>query len=136
MNDQLNRIARVKKFVSCLLLCVTFSVGNAQLTITITSIPTATPPNSNLYIAGNFNSWNPGAASHLLTNNNDGTYSITIGPSVGTLEFKFTRGSWETVEGNSSGCYVPNRTYVYSEGVQFLDVSIAGWQDISGTHTA
>ena len=136
MNEQLYSMTRGKKFVMFLLFMTCFSVGNAQLTITITSIPTATPLNSNIYIAGNFNSWNPGLASYQLTNNNDGTYSITISPTPGTLEYKFTRGSWETVEGNSSGGYLPNRTYTYSGGAQFVDVSIAGWQDISGTHTA
>lgn len=136
MNYQLNSITGVKKFVTCLLAFLTFSLANAQLTITITSIPTATPPNSDIYIAGNFNSWNPGLPSYLMTNNNDGTYSITFSPNPATLEFKFTRGSWETVEGNSSGGYLPNRTYSYNGGAQFVDVSIAGWQDISGTHTA
>ena len=129
-------MAEVKKIMTCLIVFVTFSIANAQLTITITSVPTATPPNSNIYIAGSFNSWNPGSPGYQMTNNNDGTYSITISPNPATLEFKFTRGSWETVEGNSSGGYLPNRSYVYSGGVQFLDVSIAGWQDISGTHTA
>jgi predicted alpha/beta superfamily hydrolase len=129
-------MAEVKKFVLCSFLFATFSLANAQLTITITSIPTATPLNSDIYIAGSFNSWNPGQPAYKLTNNNDGTYSITISPNPATLEFKFTRGSWETVEGNSSGGYLPNRSYVYSGGVQFVDVSIAGWQDLSGTHTA
>ena len=136
MNHQLYSTYCAKKFVTGLFLFAFISLGNAQLTITITSIPTATPPNSDIYIAGNFNSWNPGSASYLLTDNNDGTYSITFSPSVGTIEFKFTRGSWETVEGKSSGGYIPNRSYVYSGGGQFLDVSIAGWQDLSGTHTA
>jgi predicted alpha/beta superfamily hydrolase len=122
-------------FISFIML-ICFSYANAQLTITITSIPTATPPNSDIYIVGSFSSWNPGHPAFKMTDNHDGTYSITISPNPATLEFKFTRGSWETVEGNSSDGYLPNRSYTYPGGAQFIEVSIEGWQNIKGTHTA
>jgi predicted alpha/beta superfamily hydrolase len=109
---------------------------SAQLTINITSVPADTPDSANIFIAGNFNSWNPGNPAHQLTDNQNGTYSITFNPSPGTLEFKFTRGSWDTVEGNASGGFRPNRTYSYSGTASTTNLSIDGWEDISGLHTA
>ena len=52
----------------------------AQLTITITSIPIGTPPNSDIYVAGTFNNWNAGEDAYKMTNHHDGTYSITFYP--------------------------------------------------------
>jgi predicted alpha/beta superfamily hydrolase len=112
-----------------------FSFLSAQLTINVTSIPPS-PLNPDIYIAGNFNSWNPGNPTYKLTNNNNGSYSITFTPNPGTLEFKFTRGNWETVEGNASGGFIPNRTYTYPGGIQSTNVTIAGWEGGSGGTTA
>ena len=120
-----------------LLLCLSIAASlSAQLTIHITSIPASTPDSSAIYIAGNFNSWNPGDPAYQLIDNLNGSYSITFNPSPGALEFKFTRGSWATVEGTSSGSYLPNRTYTYSGAASTLNVTIAGWEDISVNHTA
>jgi len=121
-----------------LLMFMMFSMTSmhAQLTITIASIPSSTPPDADIYIAGNFNGWDPGAAAYLLTDNNDGTYAITFAPSPGLLEFKFTRGSWANVEGTAEGTYRPNRTYNYIGGAQNISFSIAGWEDNpGGIHT-
>jgi len=109
---------------------------SAQLTINVTSVPADTPDSSNIFIAGNFNSWNPGNPAHQLIDNQNGTYSITFNPSPGTLEFKFTRGSWDTVEGTAGGGFIPNRTYSYSGAASTVNLTIAGWEDVSGLHTA
>jgi predicted alpha/beta superfamily hydrolase len=100
----------------------------AQLTINVTSVPANTPDGDDVYVAGNFNGWSPGNADYKLTDNGNGTYAITISPSVGTLEFKFTRGSWATVEGTAQGQFIPNRTYAYSGGQQSVDLTVAGWE--------
>jgi len=119
------------------ILSLSFGVSlSAQLTINLTSIPASTPAGSNIFIAGNFNSWNPGNAAYKLNDNQNGTYSITFNPSPGALEFKFTRGGWDTVEGTSGGGFIPNRTYNYSGAASTSNLSIAGWEDISGNHTA
>ena len=136
MIKEIYTMFRLKQIMTGWIVVAFFLSGHAQLTITVTSVPIATPLNSDIYISGNFNSWNPGLPGYILTDHHDGTYSITISPTPGTLEFKFTRGSWETVEGTAAGGYSPNRTYTYNGGVQNTEVSIAGWQDISGTHTA
>jgi predicted alpha/beta superfamily hydrolase len=113
-----------------------FVIGSdAQLTIHITSIPPV-PSNPNIFIAGSFNSWNPGSPQFQLSNEGNGIYSITFSPPPGLLEYKFTRGNWETVEGTVSGNYIPNRTYNYNGTQQALEVTIAGWEDAGSNHTA
>lgn len=109
---------------------------SAQLTITVTSIPATTPQGEAIYIAGNFNGWNPGLPEYVLTDHQNGTYSITFSPTPGLLEFKFTRGSWANVEGNAEGTFRPNRTYTYNGGTQNTTMTIAGWEDNpGGVHT-
>ena len=102
--------------------------GFGQLTINITSVPAATPENATIFIAGNFNSWNPGDPVYQLTETGNDQYSITFTPSTNNLEFKFTRGSWATVEGNAQGGFLPNRSYTYNGQASTLNVTIAGWE--------
>ena len=109
----------------------------AQLTINVTDVPQNTPVGDDIYLAGNFNSWDPGNSADILTNNGDGTYSITFTPANGTLEYKFTRGSWTSVEGDAQGQEIANRTLSYTGSQQTVDVSILSWKDGgSGTGTA
>lgn len=119
-------------FVTGLLLA---SALHAQLTIVLNSIPVNTPPGSNIHIAGNFNGWDPGSAAHILAPNLQGQYAITLDIQPTQMQFKFTRGSWATVEGNASGGFIPNRTFNYTGGAQTLTLSIAGWEDIGGGGT-
>lgn len=105
----------------------------AQVTFTVTSVPFNTPQDDDIYIAGNFNGWDSGDVSYILTNNGNGTHSITFTPAIGELLFKFTRGSWETVEGSENGGFVPDRQYIYNGGAMSEDFTIAGWEDLDGT---
>ncbi len=130
----LNTILQRFLFSTGLFFITVLSYG--QLTINLTSVPASTPPGDDIYIAGNFNNWNPGLASYTLTSGGNGMYSITFTPVAGTLEFKFTRGSWSTVEGNASGNVIPNRSLVYNGGVQTVNLAIAGWEDGGPGHTA
>jgi predicted alpha/beta superfamily hydrolase len=111
----------------------------AQLTITLTSIPSNTPIGDDIYIAGNFQNWNPSDQNYKLNDIGNGQFQLTINPSAGTLEFKFTRGSWNNVEGNADGNFIPNRTYTYTGNASYLDLTIEGWEDLgngSGNSTA
>jgi predicted alpha/beta superfamily hydrolase len=126
--------ARLNLLVLYSLTCLHCLSG--QLTINVTSVPPSTPSSDNIYIAGNFNNWNPGNNSNILTNNGDGSYTITFSPSAGLLEYKFTRGSWDTVEGNASGDFISNRTYNYTGGIQSVNDAIEGWEGLGDSHTA
>ena len=60
-------------------------------------------------MAGSFNGWNPSDTAYRLERRGD-EYTISLPASVrGPVEFKFTLGSWETVERSAAGADVPNR---------------------------
>ena len=123
----------MRRLYYLLSLCLLFpALVWAQIQIKVTSIPPTTPANSNVYIVGSFNNWAPGDPNYKLTAGSDGVLSVTINPAPGTVEYKFTRGNWDSVEGNSNGGYLPNRTYQYAGGEQTLSLTIASWEDIGG----
>ncbi|MEZ4884091.1 MAG: alpha/beta hydrolase-fold protein [Chitinophagales bacterium] len=115
-------------------LCLLFSSLSAfaQLTFHITKTPSNTPANAIIHLAGGFNGWNGGDTNMQFTKNQDGTYSLTKNLTIGLLEFKFTRGSWETVEGNENGEFRPNRQFNYNGSPQTIEIEILGWEDLDG----
>ncbi|MBK8444334.1 MAG: T9SS type A sorting domain-containing protein [Sphingobacteriales bacterium] len=117
-----------------ILLFMALPRANAQLTLHISSIPANTPANASIYVAGNFNSWNPADSDYILAPQSDGSYTFTFTPALSDLEFKFTRGSWQTVEGSSGGGFLPNRTYTYNGGTATYESSIAAWEDLGGNN--
>lgn len=126
-----------KYFLTLLLVVAASTLFFAQLTIKVTDLPANTPSTDAIYVAGDFQDWDPGSADYKLTNNSDGSWQITITPDPGQLKFKFTRGSWETVEGNENGGFLPDRTFDYLGGPELLELEILGWEDIGGaTSTA
>ncbi len=118
----------------CLLLCIG-STSQAQLTLLVKSIPANTPPGSSIYVAGTFNNWNPGDTTKILTLLNNGQYSITLMPPVGQIRYKFTRGSWATVEGNANGGFLPDRMWNYNGQPTTLELTILSWEDVGAVHS-
>lgn len=124
-----------KSLFSFLLFIVFALSANAQLILKVTSIPANTPASADIYAAGNFNGWDAENASYKLTPNTEGVLQLIFSPPTGTVEFKFTRGGWETVEGNANGGFLPNRTIQYNGGEQIEELSILSWEDLDGGST-
>lgn len=106
---------------------------HSQVTFIIDSIPTYTPPQDYLYIAGNFNGWDPGDASYVLSKNEGQKWFITLDSALeGTIiQFKFTRGSWGTVEKGAQGEELGNRLFTYGNG-DTVHVIIFNWAQGGG----
>ena len=121
----------MRKLFSLLLALIGFA-AQAQVTFKITAVPASTPANATLYIAGTFNSWNPGSAADALTHNTDGSYQITLPAATGTMEYKFTRGSWATVETNAANGAVPNRSYTFGGSPATVLCQVLNWEDLAG----
>jgi len=81
----------------------------AQLTIKITKIPLSTPANTTIYIAGDFNNWEPANEKHALIKKADGSYLAKISTGKEQINYKFTLGSWDKVECNAQGKEISNR---------------------------
>lgn len=102
----------------------------------VNTVPANTPTDATIYVAGSFNGWSAGDTAYALTQEaGEGVYTITLEPAVGDLEFKFTRGSWQTVEGDASGGFRPNRTHFYDGTPTALELDILSWEG-SATSTA
>ncbi|MCC3151828.1 alpha/beta hydrolase-fold protein [Hymenobacter sp. BT770] len=122
----------MKKLFSFIFTLLAFA-AHAQVTFKITAVPANTPANATIYIAGTFNAWNPASAAHALTRDaTDGSYQITLPASTGTIEYKFTRGSWAAVETNATNGSVPNRTYTFGSSTGSVLHQVLNWEDLAG----
>jgi len=123
--------------LSLIITIITVTIASGQVTFTVQSLPASTPPQDSLYIAGNFNGWEPGLPASMLHKNAQGKWSITLPvQSSGTvLKFKFTRGSWATVEKGPAGEEIPDRTFTFGTA-DSVDITIANWADGSGGSTS
>jgi metallo-beta-lactamase class B len=121
----------MKVYYKWILLSLAFLIGDlaiAQVTIIIKTIPANTPQTDDIYIAGNFNNWNPGDARYKLVKT-DSSHTITLPSGTGVAQYKFTRGGWPKVESTSGGANIANRTFTYSANLS-IENSIAGWLDL------
>ena len=100
----------MKKIVLLLALYIVCVKSSAQFTVRIIVNDMATKKNDDIYVAGDFNNWNP----------HDDTYKMKLFGATrriyvlrdvvaGTFNFKFTRGSWDKVETSSKGEDVENQ---------------------------
>ena len=98
------------------------------------TVPSNTPVSDIVYIAGDFNSWNP--SGHAMTNMGTNKWEITLPFTVGqVLEFKYTRGSWATEERGSQGEELSNRTLTVP-GMDCIVIDIvARWADLSSVES-
>ncbi len=121
-----------------LLLSVSLSV-QCQVTFLLESIPANTPAAGPIYIAGDFNGWNPGNSAQALQKNQADKWFITLpARASGTrMQYKFTRGSWASVEKGASGEEISNRQYTFSTP-DTVRITIHNWADqgSGGTTTA
>lgn len=100
-----------------------------EVTIWVTAYPENTPIDAELYIAGNFNNWDPGSNDWKFNCNAEGYYFIAIPRRGNILEFKVTRGSWDSVEVDKNGKDIENRTYPWSE-IQDFVIEVQRWKDL------
>lgn len=93
----------------------------------IVDIPGDTAPESKVYLAGNLGplgAWKPDG---LALERSNGHYTRVVElPRGKTLEYKITRGTWETVEKGPGGAELKNRTLLL-DGNKTERVSVAAW---------
>lgn len=127
----------MKRISRILLLLLLFGTClNAQLSFVISNLPQNTSNKVELFLAGTFNNWSPGDKNYKLAKNQDGFYTITINPPKGEHQYKFTRGSWATVEGNAAGQFRPDRTIMYTGKKQIIYCNIKAWEGTSGNNNS
>lgn len=99
-----------------------------QATVVLDKLPSSTPADAALYIAGSFNEWKAADTRYRLKKNAAGKYYAQLPPNLGEIEFKFTRGSWDNDEVDAVGNPLPNRTLSYGRQ-DTVAVEILNWKD-------
>jgi predicted alpha/beta superfamily hydrolase len=94
-----------------------------KVTFIINRLPTYHKASDSIYLAGNFNGWNPVDKKLRLTNN-----GITIDLKRGMYEYKFTRGNWDSVESGDEGFPTQNHL-VTVESDTTIQAEIDHWSD-------
>ena len=117
----------MRLFTTLTLFCFTLA-ATAQVTLQITSLPSNTPSGADIYFAGSSNNWNAGDVNAEFAVGANQIRSYTFTPPIGTVEFKITRGTWATVEGTSTGAYIPNRTFSYTGTPKTVQITVSGWK--------
>ncbi|MFH1689840.1 MAG: alpha/beta hydrolase-fold protein [Candidatus Eisenbacteria bacterium] len=111
---------------------VAASARDAMVTFKVFA-PEDTPSDASVFIAGSIPSlgpWDPGKVK--LGNIGDRTYAITlILPAGLNFQYKFTRGSWETVEKGRWFEEIPDREH-HVLGDETVAVNVKNWRDFSG----
>jgi len=96
-------------------------------------VPEETPADASVYISGNIDAlgpWDPGKVE--LGKIGEGTYAITLLlPPGTTFLYKFTRGSWESVEKGRRYEEIPDREHRVI-GDEMVVVRVENWRDYSG----
>ncbi len=98
----------------------------AQVTFVVNDLPDNHNFNESLYISGSFEGWS-GGREELQLNKVDDTYQITLTDIPCNILYKFTLGSWASVEMDADGVSIENRTYSCEDGKDTVYVSIESW---------
>lgn len=118
----------MKKLVFLFCVIITFG-ANAQFTVRLVITDVATRKGDDIYIAGNFNGWNPKDENYKLKPFGGSRKSIVIKDlAAGTYAFKFTRGGFDKVETTSDGRDINDRVMDVKEDMS-QEFTVSGWKD-------
>ena len=79
-----------------------------------------------IFVAGNFNNWNPGNTDYAFSQGTSKVLNMTL--PAGTYEYKCTRGNWEKGEVKVDGSGMANR-YLKLESDTIINVETYAWSD-------
>ncbi len=110
-------------------ICFAFFTTKAQFSVKIIVSDVATKALEDIYVAGNFNSWNPKDENYKLKQFGAGRRQIVLKDiEAGRYEFKLTRGDFSKVECTAEGNDIANRV-IDVNGDVTVDIKVAGWRD-------
>lgn len=112
------------------------SEGEYTITVSVT-LPENTPMDENVYIVGTFNDWNECDENYIMTRTSETACEIELtAEAYSSMEYKFTRGSWDMREQNAAGedlvgpLQKQNREYTFESDGDVLECTIDKWSDI------
>ena len=133
----MHRLQRNLITIVAVLCCTAAIAAAAQKVQVVLKVPADTPADAEVYLAGSLpavGEWK--AAGVKLERQKDGTYAadIELEPDQ-TLEFKFTRGSWETVEKKADGTERDNRSVKIQADTKRIDATVEKWASTGSSVT-
>jgi glucoamylase len=116
--------------------------GDATAVINVT-VPSDTPSGDTVYLSGNYDVLGTGipssddwlATDYPMIKTGPDAWTLTItGVPVAAFQYKYTLGSWSTVEETSSCGYVANRNFGFdtADATYTANDSVAGWEGTGG----
>ncbi|WP_082113295.1 alpha/beta hydrolase [Kordia jejudonensis] len=100
--------------------------GKKSVTMIVNNLPADHDYTKDIYISGDFEGWS-GGRDELKLEKKDKTYQITLPNHKETILFKFTLGTWESVELDAKRQNVENRSYTFKETPETINISIGAW---------
>jgi predicted alpha/beta superfamily hydrolase len=110
----------------CLLLSQTLLFAQVRVTFKTGSIPVF--KTKSIFLAGDFNNWNPADTTWMLKQDQPGQYQLIKNIPKGKYSFKATKGSWDMVECGTGGKDVANRDIAIEHDTT-ITLNIAAWKD-------
>jgi len=93
--------------------------------------PKETPEGADLFLASNINDWRSDDQKFKFVRLSDRLYKFELTKDKNYhLEFKITRGSWESEEN-----YFNNRHFTFDENEKVIELTIDKWKDINDKFT-
>jgi glucoamylase len=116
------------------------SCGDSGAVINVT-VPSDTPSGDTVYLSGNYNVLGTGipsgddwiATNYPMIQTGPDTWTLTItGVPTADFQYKFTLGSWSSVEETSSCGYVDNRTFGFdtADETYTANDTVAAWEGV------
>ncbi len=105
--------------------------AEAQRAVVISSIPANTPPGADIHLASSANGWNPGDPDWVFAAWNEQWIFDIPASAPNVFQGKMTMGSWQSVEGNAAGGFLPDRTFNFTS-TDTLVVQILSWEGMGG----
>ncbi len=115
------------------LIYLTSGISFGQVQIILEKVPANTPKRDTLFLAGNFNNWNPHDPSAAFIPQPDGTYAVAISTQQNPLTCKVTRGTWASVEGDSFGKKLGDRSFAWQAATP-IELNVRSWEDLAQFH--
>jgi hypothetical protein len=113
-------------------LLFTFFSGSAQVAAVqfTVYVPGLSNTDKGVFMAGSFNSWNPGDTLYRMNKVGEGVYSITLPVFANKkYEYKYALGKWDRSEVTSENKETNNRVFVSADKESITD-TVVKWKTV------
>jgi predicted alpha/beta superfamily hydrolase len=107
----------------------TQNIAANSVTMIVNELPSDHDYTKDIYISGDFEGWSGGKLEFKLERNKK-TYSITLPKQQEIISYKFTLGSWDSVETSKNGDPIENRIYTFSDASETIRIAIGNWASL------